>query len=405
MASGVKSYRVRRERDRGDFCPVRCHNSVSKRLLLELKAILIEQCANGVKTMRLLSLCLLILLAVAGVGPAAAAAPPLAQEKLVAEIKAWVGNQLATTPDLIEVPPLDSRLNIPKCQGQSSLGFPFSTKDVVRARCSNPEWQTNIRVAVHTPRKGVFASRALPGGKILTDADLAVGLVAVAAADIFEDRHLLIGKSLKRSLQAGEAILAQNVEDLREVLRVTQNINSGDLLTASNYRVETIARNLSPKGAVAGESHLSGARANHDLQAGQILLAEDIAQLRRIIVVKRDVEIGQSADSTLFETVERNPREPADSLLSDTSNLASVEFSRNIKAGEAVRRTDLKPALLIRRGQAVVVTLATSNGLELTFHAEALHDARMGESVTLKNIESGKNMQGIVTGRGSARPL
>ena len=170
-------------------------------------------------------------------------------------------------------------------------------------------------------------------------------------------------------------------------------------------RLETLARDLVPKGAAAGESPASGARATRDLQAGQIVLAEDIAQLRRIIVVKRDVEIGQSADSTLFETVERNLSEPADSLLSETSNLASFEFSRNIKSGEAVRRADLKPALLIRRGQSVAVTLATNSGLELTFRAEALHDARMGESVTLKNLESGKNIQGIVTGKGSARAL
>jgi flagella basal body P-ring formation protein FlgA len=176
-------------------------------------------------------------------------------------------------------------------------------------------------------------------------------------------------------------------------------------LAASNYRLETLARDLAPKGAAAGESPASGARATRDLQAGQIVLAEDIAQLRRIIVVKRDVEIGQSADSTLFETVERNLSEPADSLLSETSNLASFEFSRNIKSGEAVRRADLKPALLIRRGQSVAVTLATNSGLELTFRAEALHDARMGESVTLKNLESGKNIQGIVTGKGSARAL
>lgn len=355
--------------------------------------------------MRLLFLCLLTLLVTSGVGIAAGAATPSAQEKLINEIKAWVGDQLATAPDLIEVPPLDSRLKIPQCQGQSSLGFPFSTKDTVRARCSNPEWQAYIRIVVHTPRNGVFAARALPGGKILTDADLAVGRIAAAAADIFEDRRLLIGKTLKRPLQAGEAVLAQNIDDLRVVLRVTQNIKSGDLLAASNYRLETLARDLAPKGAAAGESPASGARATRDLQAGQIVLAEDIAQLRRIIVVKRDVEIGQSADSTLFETVERNLSEPADSLLSETFNLASFEFSRNIKSGEAVRRADLKPALLIRRGQSVAVTLATNSGLELTFRAEALHDARMGESVTLKNLESGKNIQGIVTGKGSARAL
>jgi flagella basal body P-ring formation protein FlgA len=53
----------------------------------------------------------------------------------------------------------------------------------------------------------------------------------------------------------------------------------------------------------------------------------------------------------------------------------------------------------------VLVTLSSVSGLELTFRAEALHDARLGEQVGLKNLESGRIIQGTTTGKGTARAL
>ena len=53
----------------------------------------------------------------------------------------------------------------------------------------------------------------------------------------------------------------------------------------------------------------------------------------------------------------------------------------------------------------IVEALATNSGLELSFRAEALHDARIGEQISLKNQDSGKIIQGIVTGKGTARAL
>jgi len=335
----------------------------------------------------------------------AAAAPATPQEKLFAEIKVWAAGQLATTPDLVEVPPLDARLKIPHCTGKSTLSFPFSSKDTVRAHCTDPEWQAYIRIAITTPRNGVFAARALPGGKVLTDADLAVGRINIAAADIFDDRRHVIGKTLKRPLRPGDPILARDIDDLQVVLRITRPVKAGEPLSTANYRPESLARDMTPMGAALGEQSTQGARAKRDLQAGQILMAGDLAQLRKIVITRRDVEIGQVIEPGMVETVERSVSEPLDNLITDASTLAAYEFSRNIKAGEPLRRGDLKPALLVRRGQSVLVTLATDSGLELSFRAEALHDARMGEQISLKNQDSGKIIQGIVTGKGTARAL
>ena len=330
---------------------------------------------------------------------------PTAQEKLFQEIKSWIGQQPATAADRIDILPLDARLKIPFCQDKYALSFPFSSKETVRAQCSAPEWQAYIRIAITAPRNGVLAARELPVGKLLTDADLIFGLIPGTAADIFVDRHAVIGQTLKKSLKTGAAILAQDVEDLRSVLRVTRPVKAGEALSPANYRTEALARGAMPAGAAVNPGVINGARASRDLQPGQILTTEDISFLLRIYVTKRNVEIGQIADIDTVELSERNVSEPLANFITDAGELGTSEFSRNAKAGEPVKRSDLKAAMLLRRGQTVVVSLATRSGIELTFRAEALHDARMGEQVTLKNQESGRNIQGIVTGKGAARAL
>lgn len=135
------------------------------------------------------------------------------------------------------------------------------------------------------------------------------------------------------------------------------------------------------------------------------MITQDISFLLKLYVTKRNVEIGQFADADHVELAERNISEPATDFMTDSAELGTSEFIRNIRAGEPLKRSDLRPALLIRRGQTVAVSLATRSGIELSFRAEALHDARIGEQITLKNQESGRNIQGIVTGKGTARAL
>ena len=330
---------------------------------------------------------------------------PVAQEKLFQEIKSWVSQQLAAAADRIDILPLDARLKIPFCQDKYALSFPFSSRETVRAQCSAPEWQAYIRIAITAPRNGVLAARELPAGKLLTDTDLIIGRIPGTAADIFEDRHAVIGKTLKKPLKTGAAILAQDVEDLRSVLRVTRPVKAGEPLSPTNYRTETLARGATPAGAALNNGVIEGARASRDLQPGQILTTEDISILLKIYVTKRNVEIGQIADAHAVELSERHVSEPLSNFITDAGELGTSEFSRNSKAGEPLKRSDLKAAMLIRRGQTVTVTLVTRSGIELTFRAEALHDARMGEQVTLKNQESSRIIQGIATGKGAAKAL
>jgi flagella basal body P-ring formation protein FlgA len=330
---------------------------------------------------------------------------PVARDHLTAAVREWTARQLSLPADQVEIPPLDARLRVPACANPLRFEFPFATRDSVRASCENPSWQAFLRVIITVPRSGMVAARALPAGHMLTTADLATGALPRGLEGYFEERSGLIGKTLRQALAAGAPVLSANIEDLRPVFRLTQSAKQGDILLATQFRIEKLSGSAVPHSAVAGDQAIEGARVLTNLQAGRVLLTSDISLSRRYVVAKQNFMSGQAADGAPLELVVRVAVDGYENALTEIGSLENLEFSRNINEGEILKRSDLRPALVIRRGQAVLVTLSAVSGLELTFRAEALHDARVGEQVGLKNLESGRIIQGITTGKGTARAL
>lgn len=74
------------------------------------------------------------------------------------------------------------------------------------------------------------------------------------------------------------------------------------------------------------------------------------------------------------------------------------ELVRDLRPGQPVRVQDVRPTVLVKRGQQVLLTVGQSQGFQITARVEALQDGRMGEKVQLKNSESGKILTGVVKG-------
>ena len=79
------------------------------------------------------------------------------------------------------------------------------------------------------------------------------------------------------------------------------------------------------------------------------------------------------------------------------------ELVRAVRAGEALRMSDLRQATLIRRGELVVMTVGSAATFQISVKAEALQDGKLGEQIRLRNTESGRTLSAIVTGKGQAR--
>ncbi len=85
---------------------------------------------------------------------------------------------------------------------------------------------------------------------------------------------------------------------------------------------------------------------------------------------------------------------PAFEKLADVMH---AEALRDLRPGVAIRSQDVRPALLVRRGQMVLLTVG-QGGFMISARLEALQDGRFGEQIQLRNRESGRVMTGVVKG-------
>ena len=333
----------------------------------------------------------------------AAESAAVARDSLLQEVRTWVGAQSGVAADRVEIAPLDARFRVVSCPAGAKLDFPFPARDLVRARCEAPVWQVFIPVSVRTPRSMIVAGRALAQGQILTEADLAMR--QAAGAEGLEDRSSVVGRILKRGLAQGSPILARDLEDARSVLRIVEPLKSGDALKVGTFRLETVARALVPAGAALGVAPAEGSRVVRDVPAGHILLAEELSEARRVLVARHSLAAGQLIEPAMFEPGLINLRDQTHRYYAEFSGLEFSELVRNIQSGEPLRASDVRPALLVRRGQSVLLTVGAAGWLHVTLRAEALQDARLGDQVQLKNPESGRTLIGVVTGKGAARGM
>ena len=348
---------------------------------------------------------------VVGVGSAGAAN---LQEDLFASATTWVAAQSTTGADLIKFAPLDPRIKVQECHSKIEFDFPFTNKSTVRAKCNQPNWQLFIKVSNSLPINNVEAKQAVPSkqamvakhalgaGQVLTANDLEAGSDASSSGS-FVDKDALIGRMLKRNLAKGQLLLAQDIENSLQVLKLKQNLRANELISSTAYERVAVGKEAVPAGVWLGAELPPGARLNRDMQAGQILLSTDIAESRQVVFANTNMVAGQALKAGSLRLEKLDQDKLSRTHLFELAGLEGFEVTRTIRAGEALRTTDLRPALLVKRGEMVVLSIGRPSEFEITIKLEAMQDGRMGEQVKLKNAETGRILNGIVTGLGQLR--
>lgn len=91
--------------------------------------------------------------------------------------------------------------------------------------------------------------------------------------------------------------------------------------------------------------------------------------------------------------------------LDEPEDLIGMEARRALQPGEPVRRGDVEAPILVERRQLVMLRLETAT-MVLTTQGKALEDGALGESVRVENPQSGRVIDGVVSGPGQvAIPL
>ena len=232
------------------------------------------------------------------VAPSATAADNASpKDKMLMQVRQWVGQSQNTEPAKVEIAPIDPRVNVQECPQALLIDLPFASRESVRVRCAQPAWQIYLRVQTAAP------ATPLPA--------------ATNAA------------------QAAQA----------------------------------------PKPAQAA-----------------------LPVNRTTVITRHLIQRGTQLQPAMLEEVSRPSQGLDPQAVSSLQDLVHGEAARDLPAGQVIRSSDIRRAILVKQGQSALMSVGQDKGFQITVRVEALQDGRMGEQIRLKNTESGRLLTGTVTG-------
>jgi flagella basal body P-ring formation protein FlgA len=124
---------------------------------------------------------------------------------------------------------------------------------------------------------------------------------------------------------------------------------------------------------------------------------------QHVLVAKELLKRGTLINPSMFVKAEMPALGMESQLLSDLKSLVNMELVRDLTPNTPLRSYDVKPAVLVKRGQEVIVSAGEGQGFQISLRAEALQDGGLGEQIRLKNSESGRSLSAVVTGPNEAK--
>ncbi len=125
-----------------------------------------------------------------------------------------------------------------------------------------------------------------------------------------------------------------------------------------------------------------------------------LARLAPAVVALRDVPAGEVlTDADL--RIEPRPAAPGLLVVSDLAQAVGQQAAAPIRSGSVLNASMLKAPLLVRRGMRVKLICKTATFVASVM-GEALQDAAAGQPVRVRNLNSMREVTGVVTGEETA---
>jgi flagellar basal body P-ring formation protein FlgA len=123
----------------------------------------------------------------------------------------------------------------------------------------------------------------------------------------------------------------------------------------------------------------------------------------RIVVPNRDIARGEKIDQAdLMLQPATNAVQPG--TATRTADIAGMEARRLLHAGESIRLSDVRHPILVTKGAIVTMTF-DDDGISLTASARAIGSGGIGETITVQNPVSFRQIGAVVTGPGMVRAI
>jgi flagella basal body P-ring formation protein FlgA len=129
--------------------------------------------------------------------------------------------------------------------------------------------------------------------------------------------------------------------------------------------------------------------------AWRVFVPVSISVMERVVVAVRPLAPRTAIAAADIALVERDTATLPYGYFRDVGELAGMELTRPIAAGEAIVPTATRSRTIIHRGQEVTL-LARAAGLTVRMRGEALASAGLSQRVRVRNLGSGREVEGIV---------
>jgi flagellar basal body P-ring formation protein FlgA len=119
---------------------------------------------------------------------------------------------------------------------------------------------------------------------------------------------------------------------------------------------------------------------------------------RWVLVASVPLQRGMTLNETHVQRAQVDTSGMPVNVLEQASEVMHAEVVRDVRPGVPLRSHDIRPTVLVKRGQMVLLSVGQAQGFQISARVEAMQDGRFGEQIKLKNRDSGRELSGRVQG-------
>ncbi len=122
----------------------------------------------------------------------------------------------------------------------------------------------------------------------------------------------------------------------------------------------------------------------------------------RVVVPSRDIARGEIISESDLTLGTAQASQIRSGTITSIADISGMQARRYLRAGELVLATDVRRPIVITKGETVTMTF-DAPGISLTATGRALSEGGIGETVTVLNPVSYRQVMATVTGPGTVR--
>ncbi|MDH5376953.1 MAG: flagellar basal body P-ring formation chaperone FlgA, partial [Gammaproteobacteria bacterium] len=130
-----------------------------------------------------------------------------------------------------------------------------------------------------------------------------------------------------------------------------------------------------------------------------LYVSVSVKRYDQVISASRHLPKGHKIGREDLKTVEMEVAQLANHYINKPEHAIGMIVKRGIRAGKAIRSSNLHPPLIIRKGDSVSIISSTS-GFDIRMSGKALVDGAKGERIKVQNLSSKRTVEGKVISEG-----